>query len=165
MKLSDGVETALHCTASLAGLPEGAVLPAAAMAAGFEVSPSYLVKHLKALVADGILISEPGPTGGYRLGRAASEITFLDIVLAVEGPQHAFRCKEIRRNGPCRLGDDAFPAPCGIKLAMWKAEAAYRAALADVTIASIVEDFVETSDPRVVQRSADYVAEHTRRKP
>ena len=61
--MSDGVEQALHCALVLAGLPEGAVLPAKALATFHGVSESYLLKHLKALAAAGVVRSVAGPAG------------------------------------------------------------------------------------------------------
>ena len=112
MKLGEGVEQAIHCATMLAALQPGRVLPAAALAEFHGVSPSYLLKHLQALSGAGILDSVPGPNGGYRLAKPADKITLLDIVLAVEGAQPAFRCGEIRQRGPNPLG--GVPAkPCG----------------------------------------------------
>src|ERR1700753_4198013 len=100
MKLSDGVEQAIHCVAVLAGLSADGVLSAAALAEFHGVSTSYLLKHLQALSGAGILETTPGPKGGYRLARAPEKISLLDIVLAVEGASPAFRCSEIRQRGP-----------------------------------------------------------------
>lgn len=47
MKLSEGVEQAIHCTAFLAGLSEDGVLSAAALAELHGVSTSYLLKHCR----------------------------------------------------------------------------------------------------------------------
>lgn len=162
MKLSDGVETAIHCTSALAGLPENAVMAAADLAEFHGVSSSYLLKHLKALVKAGILTSVPGPTGGYRMQRPAETVTLLDVVLAVEGNEPAFRCKEIRKNGPCTLGNDAFPRPCNINRAMLKAEQAYRAVLAETSIADLNSEFLNTGDPRVIDRAETYFTSHAR---
>ncbi len=60
MKLGEGVEAAIHCAATLAGLDEGATMPGAALAQQFGLSPSYLLKHLNALTAAGILFPEWG---------------------------------------------------------------------------------------------------------
>lgn len=162
MKLGDGVETAIHCVAVLAGLTSGAVMPTAALAEHYDVSPSYLAKHLKALVAGHVLVSVPGPTGGYHLAKSPTEISLLDVVLAIEGREPAFRCKDIRRNGPCTPDDSAFPKPCGIKLAMLKAEQTYRAELAAVSIQDLVTEFVQTSDPRVIARGNSFIDENER---
>lgn len=162
MKLGDGVEAAVHSAAMLAGLDAGAVLPGAALAEYHGVSPSYLLKHLQALTAAGIFASVPGPAGGYRLARGAGEITLLDIVLAVEGAEPAFRCAEIRQRGPGALPAECFGKPCGINRAMLKAERAWRQALAEVTLAELVADYLGEADPRSVARGVDFVAARQR---
>ncbi len=116
MKLSEGVEAAIHCATLLAQLEEGRAMPASALAEYHGLSPSYLLKHLKTLAAAGILESVPGPHGGYRLALSPDAITLLDVVLAIEGPKPAFRCAEIRQRGPGALEPRAYTRPCGIKL-------------------------------------------------
>jgi Rrf2 family protein len=162
MKLSEGVEAAIHSAATLAGVEGGATMPGLALAEQFGLSASYLLKHLQALTAAGILESVPGPAGGYRLARAAERISLLDIVLAVEGPQPAFRCGEIRRNGPVRLPASAYVKPCGINAAMLRAEKAWRAALAEQKLSDIVADFATDADPRSVAAACAFVARHQR---
>ena len=137
MKLGDGVEQAIHCVLLLSGLSQTGVLSAAALAEFHGVSPSYLLKHLQAMAGAGLLVSVPGPKGGYRLAKPADEITLLDVVLAVEGPQPAFRCAEIRQRGPSPVAKHFFKAPCAVNAAMLKAEKAYRAELKKVTIAEL----------------------------
>jgi len=111
MRLSQGVEWALHCCSVLAGVPPERTLPSARLAELHEVPPAYLAKHLQALSAAGIVESVPGPKGGYRLARSAEEITVLDVVLAVEGDQPAFVCTEIRQCGPGACPPSAYPKP------------------------------------------------------
>ena len=150
MKLSEGVEAAIHSAIVLADLPEGATLPGAALAQYHGVSGSYLLKHLKDLVAAKILESAPGPAGGYRLARGVDRISLLDVVLAVEGPQPAFRCLEIRQKGPGALEAAAYKKPCGINTAMLKAERAYRAVLAETKLSDLIEEYEIDADPRAV---------------
>ncbi len=135
---------------------------AAALAESFGLSPSYLLKHLKMLVADKILESVPGPHGGYRLARAAEKISLLDVVLALEGRQPAFRCMDIRRGGPVKLPASAYTKPCGINAAMLRAERVWRAALAETSIASIMADFNAEADPRSVEVVCAFVARNRR---
>ena len=96
MKLSNGVETGIHCTAVLAGLKGDATLPALALAEYYGVSPTYLLKHLGRLTEAGILESVPGPSGGYRLARSADEISLAAIIAAIEGPVRLTLCSEDR---------------------------------------------------------------------
>ncbi len=162
MKLSDGVEWAIHCAMLLGALPAGATLSGKALAEFHGVAESYLLKHLKALAAAGILDSVTGPQGGYRLARPAERISLLDIVLAVEGDRPAFRCTEIRRRGPCALEDAAYPRPCGINTAMLKAEAAYRDALAREDLKSLSAGFAGTADPRFLALAQAWLSGNTR---
>lgn len=162
MKLGEGVEAAIHCAAMLAGIEGEATLSGAAMAEAFGLSPSYLLKHLNMLSAARILESVSGPAGGYRLARPAERITLLDIVLAVEGREPAFRCGEIRQRGPAKLDASAYVKPCGINAAMLKAERVYRAALAEAKLSDIVSDFMSDADPRSVAASCAFAARHQR---
>ena len=129
------------------------------------LSASYLLKHLKALTQAGILASVPGPKGGYRIGGPADQITLLDIVLAVEGPEPAFRCAEIRRRGPGAPPPDAYPNPCGINAAMLRAERAYRAALGEVRVADLLAEYEASSDPRVLRHGCAMIEQFQRLQP
>ncbi len=157
MKMSDGVEQAIHSVAMLASLSPDGVLSAAALAEFHSVSTSYLLKHLQSLSGAGILSTVPGPKGGYRLAKEPEAITLLDIVLAVEGPAPAFRCAEIRQRGPNPLPDRYFSKPCGINAAMLKAERAYRAELAKTTVADIRTDLARADDGGIAARGCAFL--------
>lgn len=163
MKLSDGVEQAIHSVTMLSRLSPGGVLPAAALAEFHGVGTSYLLKHLQALSGAGILQTVPGPKGGYRLARTTDEITLLDIVLAVEGVAPAFRCNEIRQRGPNPLPGKP-TGPCGIASAMLRAERAYRAELKSTSITDILQDLTETdSDGAIAARGCAFLDLNERR--
>ena len=163
MKLGDGVEQAIHSVAMLAGLSEGGVLSAAAIAEFHGVSVSYLLKHLQALSGAGILETLPGPKGGYRLAKAPGAISLLDIVLAVEGPAPAFRCNEIRQRGPNPAPSRFFATPCNISTAMLRAERVYRAELAKTSIADTIAELTEIDDGSIAARGCAFLATHERR--
>ncbi|MBJ7358727.1 MAG: Rrf2 family transcriptional regulator [Nocardioides sp.] len=135
MKMSAGVEWAVHCCVVLSQAP--APVPAQRLAEYHGVSRTYLAKHLQQLSRAGLITSTEGRVGGYRLTRAAQDITVLDVVLAIEGDEPAFRCTEIRQNGPFPAGDAQCRRPCGIARAMYAAEDAWRASLAGVTVADL----------------------------
>src|SRR4029079_15835011 len=103
MRMSDGVEWAVHCATILGALPDGVALSAARLAEYHGVSAPYLAKHLQALPRARVLVAAPGPRGRARLARPAAEVTLLEIVEAVAGSQPAFRCTEIRRRGPAAV--------------------------------------------------------------
>jgi Rrf2 family protein len=163
VKLGDGVEQAIHSVAMLAGLSDGGVLSAAAIAEFHGVSASYLLKHLQALSGAGILETLPGPKGGYRLAKAPEAISLLDVVLAVEGPAPAFRCNEIRQRGPNPVSNGFFATPCNISAAMLRAERVYRAELAKTSIADAIAELTEIDDGSIAARGCAFLAIHERK--
>ena len=148
-RLGEGVEHALHCVMVLGALPRLATLPAKDLAEFHGVSESYLLKHLKALAAAGVVVSSTGRRGGYRLKKTAAETTFLDVVEAIDGAGPTFRCTEIRQRGPTSVEDPcAYRMPCLIHRRMIEAELVWREALRSQTIADLVEGFADELDPR-----------------
>ena len=159
MKMSDGVEWATHCCTMLAFLDGDQTLPAAKLAEYHGVAPAYLAKHLQSLVRAGVCDSVPGPRGGFRLARDAADITLLDIALAVDGDETAFRCTEIRQRGPAAQPASCYPRPCGIAAAMWRAEDAWRRELAAVSVADVATSLAGTVHPDQLVESAVWLQE------
>jgi Rrf2 family protein len=147
----------------LAGLSDGGVLSAAAIAEFHGVSVSYLLKHLQALSGAGILETLPGPKGGYRLAKAPAAISLLDIVLAVEGPAPAFRCNEIRQRGPNPVPDRFFAKPCNISAAMLRAERVYRAELAKTSVDDLITELTTLDDGTIAARGCAFLDIHERK--
>lgn len=137
MRMSQGVEWAVHACTALAPLGPGHGLSLAALALFHGVPPAYLAKQMQALSKAGIVRTSRGKTGGYALARPASEITLWHVARAIEGPEPAFRCSEIRQRGPCAAPKADCRTPCQIAAAFAVAEAAWRAALEAVTIADL----------------------------
>jgi len=135
VKLAAGVEWAIHCCVVLSRA-DGPV-PAQRLAEFYGVSPTYLAKSLQALSRAGLVAALEGRVGGYVLSRPAAEISVLDVVLAVDGPEPAFRCTEIRQNGPFGAKPEECQEMCSVARVMANAENAWRGALAEVSIADI----------------------------
>jgi Rrf2 family protein len=162
MRLGDGVEWAVHCCTVLALVPRHQALPAARLAEFHGVPPAYLAKHLQALSRAGIVESVAGKRGGYRLARPAAEVTLLDIVDAVEGPDPVFRCTEIRQRGPASLPASEYRAACTITVAMRRAEAAYRDELRSQTVMDLNVALGRVIDPRAATKAIEWLAEAAR---
>lgn len=141
MRMTKGVEWAVHTLLNLAWLDDDEPVPTTRLAAGHDLPGPYLHKQLQALVRAGLLESVPGARGGFRLARAPEAISLLDVVLAVDGDEPLFRCAEIRRCGSvgaaCPDGSRAFALPCVVKTAMARAETAWREALAAQSLADV----------------------------
>jgi len=138
MKIGKGVEWAAHACAVLALLPPGAALSREALAEFLGVPPPYLAKQLQALSRAGLVATQRGASGGYRLARNVEAISLWDVTAAVEGTAPSFRCTEIRRNGPCGASPAECPSPCDIAAAFQNAEAMFRETLAAVPLTQVV---------------------------
>src|SRR5687768_17117966 len=99
MKMNEGVEWALHSCVNLCWIP-GETVTAKKLAAFYELPTAYLNKQLQALSRAGIMSSTSGPKGGFQLAKRPEEITLLDVVVAIDGPENAFRCTQILKAGP-----------------------------------------------------------------
>jgi Rrf2 family protein len=159
MRMSDGVEWAIHCCTLLALLPPDTALPAIRLAEFHGVPPAYLAKQLQALSRAGIAEAVPGARGGYRLARPAGDITLLDVVHAVDGAEPAFRCTEIRQRGPAALDPCEYRASCSIARAMAGAEAAWRSALRAQTVGDIVRSLASSVHPEAAVKAAAWFQE------
>jgi Rrf2 family protein len=62
---------------------------------------------LNMLKREGLLVSMRGKYGGYRLSRAASEITMLDILTAIEGEVCFLPC--VNHSDACEFSDECGP--------------------------------------------------------
>lgn len=157
MQLGKGVEWCTHICTIVAVLPPGKGLSVDALADFFEVPSAYLAKQMQLLRRAGIVESVRGKRGGYRLARGVDEISLLDIVRAIEGPMPAFRCSEIRQNGPCGLKRADCKAPCEIASAFAEAEGVYRDALAAKTLAMIMQEAAINQSPEHMMEIAGWV--------
>ena len=143
MRMGQGVEWALHCCLNLAWV--GDAVPGARLAGFYDLPPAYLNKQLQALVRAGVCESVPGPRGGFRLARPADEVSLLDVVVAVEGPEDAFRCTSILGAAPGGDPSLDYSGHCAISLSMRSAELAWRRELAGRSLAEVAADVVRTA--------------------
>ena len=81
------------------GRPRGGARPVslAEIAKRQEISLSYLEQLFAKLRRGGLVKSVRGPGGGYRLSRPSAEVRIADIIMAVDEPITATRC---RREAP-----------------------------------------------------------------
>jgi Rrf2 family protein len=157
MILKNQVEWALHCCAVLAGLPEGKYVSTKALAEFHGVPKEYLSKALQGLSQHDLVESTLGPSGGYRLARKPSEISFLDIVEAVEGKASTFACTEIRMNGPCLPPKYRPNKTCAVARVMWEADEAWRKKLRSVKLSDLARTLVEDVPEKILSDGMDWV--------
>jgi Rrf2 family protein len=92
VKYSKATNYALHTIVYLALLPPGKTIGVKPLAEAQKVSPTYLSKVLTKLVKSGFIESGTGVNGGYQLIKDTKDITFLDIIHAIEGTTSLFNC-------------------------------------------------------------------------
>lgn len=141
MAYSIGVEYSLHCLVYLIDVPSNAAVGIKELADYQGISETYLSKAFGKLAKAGIVDSVPGVKGGYRLARTPQDISFWDVIEAVEGAKPVFQCKNVVDKGLLDR-DTADPACCNapnvhclINLTMLDAEEKMRAELRSKTLA------------------------------
>ncbi|MFG3706118.1 RrF2 family transcriptional regulator [Micromonospora sp. NPDC047670] len=157
MRMSEGVEWALHSCLNLTWLPGGRAVPVAKLAEFYGLPAAYLNKQLQALARAGIMTSTPGPRGGFQLARSPEHITLLDVVVAIEGPDEAFRCEQLLRRGPGADPEVDYRQACLVSQAMRRADLAWRRELAGQTLADLKAE-VERRHPATPSNTANRFA-------
>ncbi len=94
MQLSRKADYALRAIRHISGLPKGKLGSINSIAEAEAIPREFLAKILKDLTRSGILMSFQGVTGGYKLSRTPKDITFLDVIEAIDGPIHLNLCTE-----------------------------------------------------------------------
>lgn len=92
MKYSKATDYALHTMLFLAAATPQKPVGVQQLAERQNISPTYLSKILTKLVKAGLVESITGVNGGYRLRRNWENISFLDIIHAIEGTASLFDC-------------------------------------------------------------------------
>lgn len=146
MSYSVGVEYALHCLVYLIDVPEKTSVGIKELSEFQGLSNTFLSKVFGKLSKAGIVCSVPGVKGGYKLARLPEEISFWDVVEAVEGVKPIFQCKNVLKNGlpykdkeeflncaSCTSGN----LSCPINLTMLQAEEQMRSFLRQKTLAQL----------------------------
>jgi len=123
---------ALKALTALAQLPPGRYAGTADVAKAIGAPRNYLGKLLQTLASDGLVISQKGLGGGFRLGRDPAKVTLYDVMDRIEHVSRWSGC--FLRSGACSCR-----APCAVH-ARWKAtRAAYLTFLKDTTIADLAQ--------------------------
>lgn len=131
MQLSVGVEYAFHSLFYMVDLPPHQTIGIKDIARLNGIAETYLSKVFSKLGKAGIVRSVPGAKGGYELAKSPEDITFWDVIEAIEGPAPFFRCAELRQKSIFVEDPSIFSSncPCLIKVVIEDAEGLMRDAL------------------------------------
>lgn len=83
---------AVRALVALAQLPEGEFKGAAALAESTDAPPNYLGKLLQALSREGLVQSQKGLGGGFRLAQDPNDITMYDVIRSIEDVRRWTQC-------------------------------------------------------------------------
>ncbi len=103
LQISRRIEYGLRAMLFLASQPVGAIVPFREIAQAMDVPKDFLAKILKKLVKEKLASSSRGAHGGYALGRAAGDISFLNVIEAVEGPVKVNLCSDKNDHVGCNF--------------------------------------------------------------
>lgn len=94
MQITRASDYAVRVMIHLAGLPPHSTVRQSELSEATEVSGHFLSKVLQQLVRARLVRSQRGSGGGYALAIAATSVTLLDVVEAMEGPVRLNQCLE-----------------------------------------------------------------------
>ena len=101
MRLSRKSDYALRAVRYLSNLPKGKLGSINTVSEAELIPREFLAKILKDLTQNKILVSFQGVTGGYRLAKLPKEVSFLNVIEAIDGPIHLNLCTETKK---CNCG-------------------------------------------------------------
>ncbi|HVP18821.1 MAG TPA: Rrf2 family transcriptional regulator [Spirochaetia bacterium] len=135
MRVSEASALAVHAMAIMARNRNDR-LSNVVIARKLDASSHHLAKVMRKLVKAGLIGSQRGPLGGFRLRVEASDVKILQIHEAVEGPIPQGRC--LLRRTACR----GSPCPLGLRLCTIQEQ--LRDCLAGMTLAEFSEGLKDT---------------------
>lgn len=130
LRVSKLTDYATVVMTALAQLGDGQA-SAVALAERARLETPTVAKVLKLLAQAGLVVSQRGASGGYRLARTAAQITVADIVAAIEGPFGMTQC--CVDSGLCD-----HELHCGVRGNWRRISEAVEAALRAVTLADML---------------------------
>ena len=150
MLFSTRAEYGVRLMVELGRQEDGAPVALSAVAESERLPLSYLEHLVAKLRKAGLVESQRGAHGGYRLGRPADEIEMLEVVQALEGQIAPMECFHADPEGKvsCSHETDGDHA-CSTKLLWTRVQGGVTKALSGTTLAELVE-FSEQHAPEPV---------------
>jgi FeS assembly SUF system regulator len=99
----------------------------------YDIPIELMAKVLQRLVRTGLLISTQGTRGGYMLSRAASSISVVDVIQAIDGPFTITACSTERHN--C----DQY-SKCNVRGPLWQIRERIVTTLGTVSLAEMARE-------------------------
>lgn len=152
LKLTKKADYGLIALRHLASRPGGCA-STKEIADSYHIPMPLLSKVLQKLVRTGLLSSEQGTNGGYRLSRAPQEITTLDAIRAIDGPIILTHC--FTEHNGCDQSD-----LCPVREPLRKVHEGILRLLSGITISDLTHD--EMQIPGGILTIQPSIGSHTR---
>ena len=125
------------------------------------ISIEYLETIFRKLRHAEIVATVEESGGGFVLARPPEKISFLDVVVAIDGRNPLFECKNVRFRCAVFRGNApgwATKGLCAIHAVMMEAEASMRAVLASRTLADLASRVAAKAPPTFVDDISNWLA-------
>jgi Rrf2 family protein len=138
MKLSKRGEYALRTLINLgiAAEVKRALVQVAELAENERLPVKFLEQIMQTLKEGGLIESQRGKFGGYRLARPAAKITIGEVVRLIDGPLAPIGCVSQTAYEKCTCPDEAH---CGLRMLMLDVRNAISGILDRYSLADVVE--------------------------
>lgn len=158
MKYSVTVEYALHSLVYLLQSEQKQPIGIKDLAAFQGLSETYLSKAFSKLAKAGIVVSVPGVKGGYILAKTPEDISFWDVIRAIEGPKPIFQCQNILKSNQLYKDDETCQScttntTCTINQVMLEAESVMKDFLKMKTLAWLSEELGRVLPKETIEKS------------
>lgn len=143
MKLSTKGRYGLRALIDLAVHSEEEAVSIGSVSARQGISESYLEQLVGKMRRAGLVVSIRGAQGGYRLAKAAEEISVGDILRALEGSLDAVECPGLQEEQGCEEADF-----CVAKYVWQRINDSITDAVEGITLAQLVEESKKAAEKR-----------------
>jgi len=134
VRVSAKSDYALRALIEMASRTDGKAVSAEELGKQQEIPHGFLQAILADLRRAGIVMSQRGQSGGWRMGRAAESVSVADVIQAIDGPVAVTACSS-SDDGACEQY-----AKCNVRDPLWRVRARILAALGECTIAELAAD-------------------------
>lgn len=132
LRMSKLTDYSIVILAHVAAGPAGTTFTARTLATSSGLPLPTVGKVLKALCRGGLLTSQRGARGGYRLSRGPDQISVLDVIAVLEGPVAVTACSRPAAGAVCDI-----EAACPVRSNWRLINDRVVAALGDLTLAEM----------------------------
>jgi Rrf2 family protein len=147
MLFSTRAEYGVRLMVELGRQDGGSPVALSAVAESESLPLSYLEHLVARLRRAGLVESQRGAHGGYRLARAAGEIDMLEVVQALEGTIAPMECFHADPEGKVSCSHEMDDEACATKFLWTRVQGGVSKALSGTTVADLVEFSERDSRP------------------